>query len=73
MDENKKEQQQSQEPEEEFGCLAMKPEGVGVPTLVFKTKEEYEAFRKAVKGPGRAYYKERCKRVKWDMHYDPYK
>lgn len=73
MDENKKEQQQSQESEEEFGCLAMKPEGVGVPTLVFKTKEEYEAFRKAGKGPGREYYKKRCERIKWDTKYDPYK
>lgn len=64
MDENKKEQQQSQESEEEFGCLAMKPEGVGVPTLVFKTKEEYEAFRNRPKKKDREYYRKRGALIK---------
>lgn len=72
MEENKKKSIE-QDVEEAFGCCAMKPEGIGVPTLVFKTKEEYETFRKAVQGPGRAYYKERSKRIKWDTNYDPNK
>lgn len=46
------------------GCSAMKPDGAGVPFLVFETKEEYEAFRNRPKLHNKEYYLKRGALIK---------
>ena len=54
--------------EEENGCCAMKPVGVPSPVFVFDTKEEYENFRKAGKGPGREYWKKKAGKINFSNY-----
>lgn len=54
--------------EENFDCCAMKPEGA----VTIFSRQEWEKVKHQAKSPGREYYRERVKRIKWGT-YEPSK